>query len=285
MPSLLTDAILGPFVLPRTLPKVVTLVVLVLLTILTQMGGVLLWPLLGAASRVWSAGHHARAALLVVGGYLVLGLGVLPLVAARTGRVRLPLVATQATPVGPRSLGYVLLLRNYARPHARDALLAAARTTAEAHPGTVVRYLDAAFPFPVVPMLPHLSHVDGERIDLAFLHTSSDGDPVDGTPSPIGYWGYAEPVGAAEERAFRTRAASCRGSGRRWDLDALQPLWPHLPLDRARTRTLLRALAAQKRVNSLLLEPTLHAALSAPKLQANPCSVARHDDHVHVTVR
>jgi hypothetical protein len=285
MSSLLTGVVLGPFALPRALPKLAALAALLLLTLLTQVGGVLLWPLLGASARAWSQGQRARAAALVVGGYLVLGVGVLPLVAARTGRVRLPLVATQATPVGPRSLGYVLLLRNYARPHARDALLAAARKTAEAHPGTVVRYLDAAFPFPVVPMLPHLSHVDGERIDLAFLHTSADGDPVDGTPSPIGYWGYAEPAGAGEERAFRARADACRGSGRRWDLDALQPLWPELPLDRTRTRALLRALAGQKRVSSLLLEPTLHGALSAPKLQANPCNVARHDDHVHVTVR
>ena len=285
MSSPFMRALRGPFALDGARAKASALAALVLLTALTQVGGVLAWPLLGVASGHWASGARARASALLVGGYLLLGIGLLPLVTARTGRVRLPMLATADTPVGPRSLGYVLLLRNYVRPHARDALVDAARRTARAHPGTVVRYLDAGFPFPVVPMLPHLSHVDGERIDVAFLHADADGAPLDRTPSPIGYFGYVRPVGAAEERAFSARLRDCEGSALRWDLDPLQPLWPDLPLDRVRTRRLLTELAAEPRVTSLLLEPTLHTALSAPKLHSNPCAVARHDDHAHVTVR
>jgi hypothetical protein len=209
---------------------------------------------------------------------------VTPVIASRTGRVRLPAYATEEVPLGPRWVGYVLLGRNYVRPPLRDALVSSARRTRAAWPGTVVRYLDTGFPFPGIPLLPHLSHGDGRKADLALLF-SRDGAPVDATLSPIGYWGYVRPAIAEQARAFAERQATCHDSTLRWDLDALQPLWPDLALDVDRTGRLLRELAAEPAVTSLLLEPTLHGVLSSPKLRANPCDVARHDDHVHVSIR
>ena len=71
----------------------------------------------------------------------------------------------------------------------------------------------------------------------------------------------------------------------RWDFDGLQAFWPDLQLDTTKTRALLHALAADKRVCSILLEPGLHKPLRAPKLRKNGCAVARHDDHFHLTIR
>jgi len=56
--------------------------------------------------------------------------------------------------------------------------------------------LDANFPFfDGFPILPHLSHNDGNKIDIAFYY----GDPSIGqylrgkAKSPIGYWGFERP--------------------------------------------------------------------------------------------
>ena len=56
------------------------------------------------------------------------------------------------------------------------------------------------------------------------------------------------------------------------------------PLDGERSRSMLKTFAADPGVRSILLEPSLHRAIGAPnKMRANGCSVARHDDHFHVT--
>ena len=73
--------------------------------------------------------------------------------------------------------------------------------------------------------------------------------------------------------------------GLRWDFDGLQPLLPDLRLDLKKNRALFKALDSDKRVCSIMLEPTLHGLLPSRKLEPNPCSVARHDDHFHLTIR
>jgi len=212
---------------------------------------------------------------------------VVPLAARAVGRVPMPCFATKTQPIGPLNIGTCLLARNYVVPSARDASVRAARQVAETSPGTVVRYLDAGFPLGLVPMLPHLSHDDGRRIDFAFLHTDASGEPVDGARWFLGYWGY---VPSNSTRCADSGWRSVRIRGRtvryhlRWDMDWLQ-LWVlDRPLDGERSRSMLKTFAADPGVRSILLEPSLHRAIGAPnKMRANGCSVARHDDHFHVT--
>lgn len=93
------------------------------------------------------------------------------------------------------------------------------------HPDIIVRYLDVDFPFPFIPLLSHLSHYDGQKIDVAFQF-QKDGAYHDGARFPIGYWGYAK---ESKKR--------CQGFESpyiipfRWDFDWLQPLLPDLNLD------------------------------------------------------
>jgi hypothetical protein len=279
--------LLGPLSLPGWGARVAGLLLTVVLTLLTQVGGVLLWPAWGA---VWSAtegmsrGRAWARCGLMLAVYLLGTQALLPLIAARTGRVRLPAFATADTPLGPLVLATVLLNRGYVRPHTRDAVLSGARAAAAHEPGLVVRYLDAGFPFPWPPLLPHLSHGDGQRVDLS-LHWSRDGQPVGGARSPIGYLGYAEEGGERPECAGVQQVVAGVPVDLRWDVAWLQPLLPARDLDVGRTRAMLRGMAGQPHVCSVLLEPTLHSLLAAPKLAANGCGVARHDDHVHVTTR
>lgn len=292
------DVLLGPFGAEALAAKVAGIVLIGVLTVFTQLGGLFVWPfytpiLRFAAQQPTGARRVALAAVALAAVYLASSQTVGRAIGWCAGRTPLPLFATQAEPLGPRSLLLALAMRNYVVPDLRDVLIGASQRTAAEHPGTVVRYLDAAFPVPG-PLLPHLSHRDGRKVDIAFLY-EANGTYVDATPSPFGYWGYVAPNGPTERAAWAARAAQCEGVGYdvpvlgrvslRWDFEALQGTWPALTLDRPRTQRMLREVAADQRVKLILLEPTLHTALAAPKLQANSCRVARHDDHAHVELK
>lgn len=280
----LRGVLAGPFAWPGPAGPGLAALAALLAGALAGPAGLAAWPVLGLAGAAARAGRPLGALGALLVGFALWTSVLLPALARRFGRVPLPAVATAQDPLGPRSLLTVAAGRHYVVPAAREALLAAARRTAAAHPGAVLRYLDAGFALPGWPMVPHLSHGDGRKVDLAFLYADPAGTPVDAAPSPLGYGAHALPEGPAEARAFAARDAACAGRGaRRWDLGWLA-LRPGLTLDRPRTRAALRSLAAEPAVQLLLLEPTLHAALAAPKLRANPCTVARHDDHVHVAV-
>jgi hypothetical protein len=260
----------GPLAWPTWRGRIVLLLSLALWTVLSEVGGVFAWPALGLAATLPA---RRRAALALVALSQVVGLVVVPPVAERFGRVPLP--CASAGPLRPRSIVYCLAHRRYVRPELRRAALAAAEAVAAEHPGTVVRYLDAGFPFAGPPLLPHLSHGDARRLDLALLYTDPDGRPVDGGGSPIGYFGYVPPPGEP--------ACAADPWDLRWDLPWLQPLLAS-PLDERRTAALVAAAARQPAIRRILLEPHLRRRLGlrSEKVRFQGCRAARHDDHFHL---
>lgn len=255
----------GPLAWPSLRERVIGLAVVLLLTVLTEVGGLLVWPALGLAGA-WGSSVRATLGLAV----LSYGLGSLavPLVAARLGRVPLPCLAHPD--LAPASPIYCLLHRHYVRPALRGELEAIAARYAEAYPGERVRYLDAGFPIRGVPLIPHLSHHDGRKLDLALPGRGG---------SPLGYLGYvAPPTGRA--------ACAPRWLDRRWDLQLLQPLIA-LDLDRSRASALVGAVASRRAVGRILLEPHVEARLSvaSDKIRFQGCHAARHDDHLHLQLR
>ena len=271
--------LLGPLALVSRKECFFALIWTLALTVFTQVGGVFLWPfwskvyslsakdrwIVRTAKRFWS--------LFFI--YFALSMIVLPFVAEKTGRKRLPLYANKDLPLGPQSFLFPMLNRTYVQKHAYDTFIRSVKRAAQQEPDMVVRYLDAGFPFPYLPLLPHLSHVDGQKIDVAFQFKQGE-DYVDKTRSPIGYWGYAKET--------KSRCTN-ENTWLRWDFDWMQPHLPNLSLDVRKNRILFKALAKERQVCGILLEPTLHKLLHAPKLQSNSCSVARHDDHFHVTIK
>ena len=167
---------------------------------------------------------------------------------------------------------YCALFRTYADPEMAALMRDLAAHMAATHPGSPTVLLDAGFPFlDAMPMLPHLSHADGEKADLALWY---EGDRL---PSPLGYF------------AFEPGPTACpdRWPTLRWDLDWLQPLWRDALLDVARTRTAVEWLLSDPRTGKVLLEPHLQdrLRLDHPKLRFQGCRAARHDDHIHVQLR
>nr|WP_239030053.1 hypothetical protein [Nereida sp. MMG025] len=236
--------------------------VAVLLTILTQLGGV---------AYVISLFFRRR---LLAFGLLYTALSITALIVApHFGRTALPCLGDRDLKVA--SPLYCALNRQYVSPPVKDLLSDLASTMTDAHPNTQTLVLDANFPFlDGFPLLPHLSHDDGDKVDLAFFYADETGYLRGAMRSPIGYF------------AFEDGPTDCPKvwPSLRWDMGVVQPLWADYALDLPRMRTVMTALTQDARVGKVFLEPHLTDQLGAshPKLRFQGCRAARHDDHIHL---
>ena len=238
-----------------------TLLILAL-TLLTQLGGIA-W-LLALRFR-----HRLLTFTLAYAMLWALAFFVAPLL----GRVPLPCFGE---PLRMQSPAYCLLMRNYVSPELAAVARDAATQMTMTDPGTITLALDGGFPFlNGMPLLPHLSHSDGKKLDFAFYY-QSDGSYLPGqTRSPIGYWAF--------ELGDETNCRPVWLTGR-WNLRWLQSFWPDRSLEPNRTAALTRLCLADPRVSKVFLEPALatRLGLANSKLRFQGCRAARHDDHIHI---
>lgn len=89
-----------------------------------------------------------------------------------------------------------MLDRHYTSPRLVTLLTSLSREVERAYPGSVTLFLDANFPFLTgFPLLPHLSHHDGRKLDLAYFYAEPGGAYRPGLlRSPIGYWAFEQPA-------------------------------------------------------------------------------------------
>lgn len=244
------------------LRTVTNIAVFAFLTVLTQIGG-LAW-LVALTFR-----RRVIAFLCIYAVATVATVWIAPLF----GRSALSCLDNGSLQV--RSWIFCATNRNYVTPEVKAVLLDASTSVNKAFPGTVTQVLDANFPFlDGFPLLPHLSHDDGEKVDLAFYYARDDGYLPGRTRSPVGYFAFEDGPTTCEE-AWPTL---------RWDLQPLQRLWPDYTLETARTRVLIDVLVADPRVGKVFVEPHLKERLDVTheKIRFQGCRAARHDDHIHV---
>lgn len=237
----------------------------VFLTLLTQIGG-LAW-LIALLFR-----RRLAVFALAYAGLSVGALWAAPLM----GRVPLSCLADGPLQVGSRV--YCALNRNFVTPAMKTVLIDTAEAVDKAFPGTQTLVLDANFPFlDGFPLLPHLSHDDGEKVDLAFYYRDASGYLPGRTRSPVGYFAFEDGPTQCPEALLSLR----------WDFAALQPLWPDLAPEPERLRFVVGQLVGNERVGRIFLEPHLveRFALADPKIRFHGCRAARHDDHLHFDLR
>jgi hypothetical protein len=230
------------------------------LTLLTQLGGI-----------AWIIALFFRRRLIVFTfAYAVLWL----LASSISPRTALHCFGE---PLRMQSPLYCALNRHYVTPEMASVATDAAAAMAARTPGTVTLALDGGFPFLTgMPLIPHLSHDDGEKLDFAFFYTLPDGTYLPGkTRSPLGYFAFENDAPDACPANTLTL---------RWSLGWLQPLWPDRPLDGPRTAALITHLTTDPRVGKIFVEPPLAArlGLAHPKIRFQGCRAARHDDHIHI---
>ena len=236
------------------------------LAALTQTGGL-----------AWAAALFFRRRLWAFTPFYVVLWGAAMLVAPALGRVPLPCLP--GGNLQPQSPLYCALNRHYVDPELLAVAQDLAAEMAARYPGTVTLTLDGGFPFlDGFPLLPHLWHADGRKLDLAFYYTDAEGAYLPGkTRSPVGYF------------AFEDGPSDCVASfpTLRWDLAWLQPLYPDRRLEPARTGAAIAWFVADPRVRRIFVEPHLarRLGLSDDKIRFQGCRAARHDDHLHVELK
>jgi len=255
-------------------------------TVLTQVGGIILvgsWMtfrhLFGRCER----GSIPLTFLATICLYGVITFALIPPIAQAFGRTALPLFPGADSPIGPRSIGYCILNRHYVSTDLAKILDEVAGEMADKYPGITIHYLDANFPFiNGFPLLPHLSHRDGRKIDFTFFYRNANNrDEQMLSPSPIGYWVY-EPPKDDEPAPYVNQSCLLR-----WDFDILQNIGRDRLVDLPKTHDFLRILLEHSRTDKVLLELHLHSRFGFPEhplLKFQQCNAARHDDHLHFQI-
>lgn len=265
----------------RWLPHAALILVL---TLLTQVGGLIYAATLWGRRFVPFARTRFGFATLFVIAYAIAWLPIEKL-ALLAGRGALPCIENSAAPLSGSPFSCVLH-RHYAK---RELVIVAAdlaRAADDRFPGTLTRTLDGGFPFfDGFPLPPHISHDDGEKLDLSFYYATDGRYRPGAMASPIGYWAFAAP------RAGEPRPCESVRGGLRWDMAWFAPFTRRdLELERERTRFALRWLAIngpRRGVGKVFVEPHLAQRLrvQGAVIRFQGCRAARHDDHIHIQLR
>ncbi|MFC0604737.1 hypothetical protein [Winogradskyella pulchriflava] len=243
----------------------------ILLTFLTQVGGII-WILSVLISVRTNKNKRYIFPLL----YLTFNLLLIPPIASLLGRTQLPWSNSN---IASRNWFYPLAFRNYVKPELKNLLIESSKTS-----GIKITYLDANFPFfDGFPLLPHLSHNDGKKIDISFNYTTKDDAKTDKKPSLSGYGSYVNPSPITSK--------NCINKGY-WQYDFPKNLTfgvvnKDLKLDRKSTRKLLKTFIAHADTQKIFIEPYLKQSLNLEKeskLRFHGCQAVRHDDHIHLQI-
>lgn len=266
------------------------LIFFIFLTVLTQVGGI--FYLLSFSTHRFinrNSTGYKRLALKIISFTVLYLIGVflvVPFLAKPLGRVPLPLV--EESGLQPGTVITVFLCRNYVRPELKKAADHVSEQMQKKFPGTVINYLDANFPFfDKFPLLPHLSHNDGKKLDLSFAYRESKTKTITSElPSFIGY-------GICEESKPNeiNTAIVCEQKGY-WQYSFLKKIIPQgskkeFVFDEQRTKRLVELFANEKAIGKIFIEPHLknRMSLSSPKIRFHGCQAVRHDDHIHVQLK
>jgi len=252
----------------------------ILLTILTQIGGVVLF-----LSFVLSRGIENRKRLKLSFIFLVLYLLstflVVPHIASYFGRERI----IQTDIIKPTFFLTNLLNRNYVKPKINSIL----RKTELGlkNTGTEIRYLDANFPFiDNFPLLPHLSHNDGKKIDISLVYTKPNGELTNDKKSNSGYGVFAEP-----EKGEIDQIKNCRTKGYfQYDYPKYLTFGgknENLVFSIKYTKLLINAFLSNKDISKIFIEPHLKVRLNLKdtRVRYHGCKAVRHDDHIHIQIK
>ena len=218
--------------------------------------------------------------------YCLTTIFIIPLIAKSFGRVPLPLIETNN--LRPLNALTYFLNRNYVRPDLRQAAFDIAQQMNDKFPGTTLNYLDANFPFiNKFPLFPHLSHNDGNKLDLSFCYIDNKTNKqTNECPSFIGY-------GICEEPLPNEKNTSefCSKNGY-WQYSLMQEIIPqgnkkNFTLDNTKTKELVNLFALHSAIGKIFIEPHLKTRLNltTDKIRFHGCQAVRHDDHIHVQLR
>ena len=267
-----------------------TTIIFLILTVLTQVGGAIYLLYLPFSSYVKSEKFsYWKSMLFRFFGFSALYVSIcmliVPRIAERYGRVPLPIYSTKEVPVKSGNVLLCLANRNYVKPKLKDAFFKIAKDVNKKYKSVELIHLDANFPFyEGFPLLPHLSHDDGEKLDISFLYKNKKAKAFyNNTFSFLGYGVCEEP-----KKGETNTAKDCEKKGE-WQYSFLKKITfakvkKEYEFDRDANRFLLQKIMDQSEVKKVFIEPHLQKRLKLngyKKIRFHGCHAVRHDDHIH----
>ena len=165
-------------------------IIFLLLTILTQIGGVLYLISILLIRKNTKKIFLKRSGVFIA-SYLLSTFLIVPNIAPLSGREKIK----ESKSLKAHSFFYKLANRNYVKPELNKAIQKIASEFEKQNNGIKMVYLDANFPFiNKFPLLPHLSHNDGKKIDVSLIYENKNGQLTNKKPSISGYGVFEKPT-------------------------------------------------------------------------------------------
>lgn len=259
---------------------VLKLLLVIILTALTQVGGIVY------LFSQWISDHikiefRFKKVASFFALYLFTTFLIIPLLAPLFGREKIE----HTNHIKPTNYITVLLNRNYVVPAMNKVLEESEKIISGSK--LEIHYLDACFPFiDKFPLLPHLSHNDGKKLDLSFIYLDGNGKVANKERSVTGYGVFVEPGSKEKHQSER-----CLTQGF-WQYDMAKyisfgSINSDLKFSERMTKRLIESIIKQKSVKKIFIEPHLKDRLSLThsKVRFHGCHAVRHDDHIHIEVR
>ncbi len=259
----------------RVLKILLIIIIVIILTAITQIGGFVYLLVLSIKQRI-----KANGWILFFTIYLITTFIITPFFASFFGRERV----SSHYNIKPTNYMYVLLNRNYATSKLNKVLEKSAHNLAQQK--IEIRYLDASFPFiDGFPLLPHLSHNDGKKIDLSFVYQSKNGEITTKQKSVSGYGVFEFP----RDNEIN-QISTCLNKGF-WQYNLAKYITfgkinKDLLFSEKHTKRLINEFLKKSETQKIFIEPHLKQRLhlTNAKIRYHGCHAVRHDDHIHLQV-
>lgn len=264
----------------KILKIVLRTILFVILTALTQIGGIVFLLSL-VLNRLWRQRFLLKPVITFLGLYIVSTFVIVPLISPIFGREKI--VHTEC--IKPATYMTDLLNRNYVKSEINQLLKEAESSIQES--GINIMYLDANFPFlDNFPLPPHLSHNDGKKIDFALVYQHQNGDITNKQKSLSGYGVFVEP-----KRGETNQIKKCLESGHfQYDYPkyfTFGQINKDLEFSEYGTKKLIESLLKSDYTRKVFIEPHLkeRLGLTDTRIRYHGCKSVRHDDHIHLQIK
>lgn len=257
------------------------LILVLFLTVLTQVGGIIYLISILFIQKNKSK-YKLKRLLLFSILYLTSTFFIIPKITPYFGRVQIE----DNQYIQSHNFFTKICNRNYVTLKMKAVLDDTSVELQKQYPEISLIYLDANFPFfDGFPLLPHLSHNDGKKVDISFIYRHINGRLTNRKPSNSGYGVFENP---SKKEKHQTKICKQQGF---WQYDFTKYLTfganDDLKLDIKATKRLIQILLKQKEVSKIFIELHLKTRLklSSSKLRFHGCRSVRHDDHIHFQIR
>jgi len=232
-------------------------------------------------SRKWNKNLKFKTLIIFIGLYLFSTFLIVPVIAPIFGREKV--INTEK--IKPTNYMTVLLNRNYVRPKLSELLN---QTEKELNGTNIeIHYLDANFPFiNKFPLLPHLSHNDGKKIDLSLIYETNSGIVTNKQKSISGYGVFVNP----KPNEYNQIENCLRNGYFQYDFPkyiTFGKINKDLVFSEKRTNILIKSILKNRNLEKLFIEPHLknRMNLTDNRIRYHGCKAVRHDDHIHIQLK